>query len=204
MALVGVRGDDADLIIEVNEALIALTGLPREQLVGMRSLGELTHADDLGTIREGMQRLVDGEIPTFRTEFRLLGAGGRERWVDLTTSTVTDADGVPLYRISQLYDVDVRRRAEERLRHLADHDALSGLYNRRRFHEELARELLLCERRGGRGAVLLMDLDNFKAVNDTFGHAAGDAVIERVGEALIERGCAPATSSRASAATSSA
>ena len=187
MALVGVRGDDADLIIEVNEALIALTGLPREQLVGMRSLGELTHADDLGAIREGTQRLVDGEIPTYRTEFRLLGAGGRERWVDLTTSTVNDADGAPLYRISQLYDVDVRRRAEERLRHLADHDALSGLSNRRRFHEELARELLLCDRRGGRGAVLLMDLDNFKAVNDTFGHAAGDTVIERVGEALTAR-----------------
>jgi len=187
MALVGVRGDDTDLIIEVNEALSALTGVPREQLVGMRSLAELTHADDVGAIREGMQRLIAGEIPTFRTEFRLLGAGGRERWVDLTTSTVDDADGDPLYRISQLYDIDVRRRAEERLRHFADHDALSGLYNRRRYHEELGRELMLCDRRGGRGAVLLMDLDNFKAVNDTFGHAAGDAVIERVGAALIAR-----------------
>jgi diguanylate cyclase (GGDEF)-like protein/PAS domain S-box-containing protein len=187
MALVGVRGDDADLIIEVNDALIALTGLTREQLVGTRPLAQLTHADDAAALREGMQRLVDGEIPTFRTEFRLLGTGGRERWVDLTTSTVDDADGNPLYRISQVYDVDARRRAEERLRHFADHDALSGLYNRRRFHEELERELMLCERRGGRGAVLLMDLDNFKAVNDTLGHAAGDAVIERVGAALTAR-----------------
>jgi len=187
MALVGVRGFDADRIVEVNEALVALTGLPREQLVGRHSLAELTHPDDVPAVEEGMQRLVDGKLATFRIEFRMLGDGGQERWVDLTASTVADAEGNPLYRISQLHDVDARRRAEERLRHFADHDALSGLYNRRRFHEELARELLLAQRRGGRGAVLLIDLDNFKAVNDTLGHAAGDAVIERVGAALTER-----------------
>ena len=77
------------------------------------------------------------------------------------------------------------------------------MFNRRRFDEELERELRLCDRRGGRGAVLLMDLDNFKAVNDTLGHAAGDAVIARVGEALTQPAAHRRRARRASAATSS-
>jgi diguanylate cyclase (GGDEF)-like protein/PAS domain S-box-containing protein len=187
MALVGVRGDDANRMLEVNEALVALTGISRDELIGMGSLAALTNPDDLEFVREGLVRVARGEIPTFRIEFRLRGADGRERWVDLTTSTVEGADGEPLYRISQIQDIDARRRGEEQLRHLADHDPLSGLFNRRRFHEELERELRLSAARGGRGAVLLIDLDNFKAVNDTLGHAAGDAVIARVGAALAER-----------------
>ena len=180
MALVDARGEAGGRILEVNEALVDLTGLSREELVGTDALQELTHRDDVEFVREGLARLERGEVPVTRIEFRLRGLAGQVRWVDLTASIVRGEEGEPLYRISQLQDIDARRRGEEQLRHLADHDTLSGLFNRRRFHEELAREL----EAGGRGAVLLFDLDNFKAVNDTLGHAAGDAVIQRVGRAL--------------------
>jgi diguanylate cyclase (GGDEF)-like protein/PAS domain S-box-containing protein len=183
MALVDARAGGDGRIVEVNEALVELSGLSREELVGTDSLQELTHLDDVGFVREGIERLMRGEVPVTRIEFRLRGLAGQVRWVDLTASIVRGEEGEPLYRISQLQDVDARRRGEEQLRHLADHDTLSGLFNRRRFHEELARELTA----GGRGAVLLFDLDNFKAVNDTLGHAAGDAVIQRVGRALTGR-----------------
>ena len=73
------------------------------------------------------------------------------------------------------------------LRHLADHDALTGLPNRRRFEQELARHLAHVRRYGPEGAVLVLDLDCFKPVNDTFGHAAGDRLLTRVARVLRER-----------------
>ena len=99
------------------------------------------HVDDVGFVRDGLERLQRGEVAVMRIEFRLRGLAGQVRWIDFTASIVRGEDGEPLYRISQMQDIDARRRGEEQLRHLADHDTLSGLFNRRRFHEELAREL---------------------------------------------------------------
>jgi len=73
------------------------------------------------------------------------------------------------------------------LRHLADHDALTGLPNRRRFEQDLARHLAHVRRYGPEGAVLVLDLDCFKPVNDMFGHAAGDRLLARVARVLHER-----------------
>ena len=73
------------------------------------------------------------------------------------------------------------------LRHLADHDGLTGLLNRRRFEQELARHLAQARRYGPEGAVLILDLDGFKPVNDRFGHAAGDRLLALVAAVLRER-----------------
>src|SRR4029077_7953216 len=75
----------------------------------------------------------------------------------------------------------------ERLRHMADHDQLTGLINRRRFDEELKRELARAGRYAEHSAVLSLDIDNFKGINDSAGHAAGDAVLSHVARVLTER-----------------
>ena len=79
------------------------------------------------------------------------------------------------------------RATTSRLRHLADHDGLTGLLNRRRFEQELARHLAHGRRYGAEGAALVLDLDRFKPVNDTYGHAAGDRLLARVACVLRER-----------------
>lgn len=79
--------------------------------------------------------------------------------------------------LANIVDVSEQRRYEQRLAHLADHDVLTGLANRRLFEKELERHLDHCRRYGPTGAVLLLDLDNFKQVNDTLGHGAGDELI---------------------------
>jgi diguanylate cyclase (GGDEF)-like protein len=108
-------------------------------------------------------------------------------WTSVNTSLVRDEDGSPLYAIIQVQDVSERKRFEGQLQYLADHDPLTGLFNRRRFESELSRQVAFNSRYGPTGAVLVVDLDHFKYVNDTLGHAIGDEMIARVGTLLRER-----------------
>ena len=201
MALVGVRGDEAGRILEVNEALVDLTG-PAARGAHRLELAPGAHASRRRRLRRasGLERLVRGRDPDLAHRVPAAWARGRQvRWVDLTASTVHDADGEPLYRISQLQDIDARRRGEERLRHLADHDTLSGLFNRRRFHEELEREVRA--RRARRRAA-----DRPRQVQGGQRHARsrGGRRGDRAGRRRRSRsGCGPATSPRGWAATSS-
>jgi diguanylate cyclase (GGDEF)-like protein/PAS domain S-box-containing protein len=93
---------------------------------------------------------------------------------------VRDQDGRFIGRLWIYEDVTRERQTAEQLIYLAERDSLTGLYNRHRFQEELARMLLDTDRRGKHGALLFFDLDEFKYINDTFGHRAGDAMLIRV------------------------
>ena len=84
-------------------------------------------------------------------------------------------------------DITERKHFEAHLQYLADHDPITALFNRRRFEQELQRHLSYDARYGSGGAVLALDIDNFKYVNDTFGHKAGDEVITRVARTVSER-----------------
>jgi diguanylate cyclase (GGDEF)-like protein/PAS domain S-box-containing protein len=95
--------------------------------------------------------------------------------------------GKSVGRVWSFRDVTERRRFESDLQHLADHDPLTGLFNRRRFEEELEREVARAARYGESGAVLVLDLDNFKYVNDTLGHHGGDQIIAGAARLLRER-----------------
>jgi diguanylate cyclase (GGDEF)-like protein/PAS domain S-box-containing protein len=184
MALVG---PDDSVILAVNASLARILGTSHNELVGKMSLLELTDPEDVAAMAKGMKRLEDGEAPLHRCEVRIVRPDGRRVWVDISASIVRDEDGNPLYRLLQVVDIDARLRAETQLRHLADHDPLSGVFNRRRFEQELQRELGYSAMKRSRGAVLLLDVDRFKRINDTLGHAAGDAVIANIGHALTDR-----------------
>jgi diguanylate cyclase (GGDEF)-like protein/PAS domain S-box-containing protein len=96
-------------------------------------------------------------------------------------------DGRTTRLIGTIVDITERKRYEDGLQFIADHDPLTGLPNRRKFDEVLARHVAECERYGPRGALLMLDLDKLKQVNDEFGHIAGDYMIKAVADALRER-----------------
>src|SRR4051812_3794278 len=122
---------------------------------------------------------------------RILGLqrpDGTHTWISVSTQGVFQpGEELPRAVVASITDVTERRSFEAELRFLADHDALTGLPNRRRFHDELQRHLAFTERYGGEGAVLLFDLDNFKYLNDTQGHKAGDQYLVSLARVLKDR-----------------
>jgi diguanylate cyclase (GGDEF)-like protein/PAS domain S-box-containing protein len=174
------------IYLEVNQALCAITGYSPDVLCGM-SFAAITHPDDLASDHAEIAALLDGELSTAVKEKRYLRADGSIVWVTRTSTLVRDATGAPLHFLDQVQDVTERRRFEHELRHLADHDPLTGLFNRRRFEQELDRQVGEVARYGPRGALLVLDLDHFKYVNDALGHHAGDELILAVAATLRSR-----------------
>ena len=182
MALV----DMAGRFLRVNDAFCRITGYTSDQ-VSARSFSELEDPHDVAVDAHQILELLDGQIPTYQIEKRYRHAWGHLVWVLLHVSLVRDDEGRPRHLIAQLQDISERKELEGRLEHLVDHDFLTGLYNGRRFEQALALETKSAARYGGGGAVLLLDLDHFKAVNDQFGHKAGDDLLKTVAAALRGR-----------------
>ena len=172
--------------VQVNRALCDITGYTPEQLQ-TTSLTAIAHPDDFVAQEGGMAALSTDDQVRHRSEIRLIHACGQPMWVALQAAVLRDADGAALSVLAQLQDITDRRGAEERLRHLADHDALTGLLNRRSFERELDAHWALTARYGGGGAAIVLDLDHFKFINDTVGHTAGDQAIARAAGVLRSR-----------------
>jgi diguanylate cyclase (GGDEF)-like protein/PAS domain S-box-containing protein len=173
-------------VLRVNPALCELTGRSRQALEGSDA-GALVHPNDRDEVRAAMAQLATGELTGFRLEERLARPGLPPVWVILNASVGRDGQGRPVYSIWQLLDIEERKRFEGELGYLADHDPLTGLLNRRAFVRELTDRIVQARRYGGGGAVLFLDIDDFKHVNDTLGHSVGDQAISSVARVLEQR-----------------
>jgi diguanylate cyclase (GGDEF)-like protein/PAS domain S-box-containing protein len=182
MALVGLEGQWLD----VNQALCELVGYSEHELLRL-TFQDLTHPDDLDADLALVDDVLAGRRSTYQMHKRYIHADGRVIWALLSVSLATDEEGRPLHFISQIQDFTERRELEEKLRHQAEHDPLTGLANRRRFEQELERQIERSSRHGEAAALAVIDLDGFKDVNDLNGHVAGDKLLVAVGAALRER-----------------
>jgi diguanylate cyclase (GGDEF)-like protein/PAS domain S-box-containing protein len=182
MALVGLDGG----FLKVNRSLREITGYSEQELLAL-TLQEITHPEDRDSDREEVEALLAGQTERYAVEQVYFAARGRLIWTKVARSLVRDSDGTPVHFIVHVEDISERKRMEASLQRLADHDSLTDLWNRRRFEEELTRQVGRCQRYAEKAALLLMDLDGFKAVNDTFGHKAGDDLLKLVATALQRR-----------------
>jgi diguanylate cyclase (GGDEF)-like protein/PAS domain S-box-containing protein len=171
IALAGLDGR----FLKVNQALCEITGYARDELEAT-TFAAMIHPDDRPGDETEFVRLLTGDARRYRAERRYVNAAGDAVPVDVSVALVLGPDGQPLHLLAQVSDITERKRVETQLKYLADHDALTGLFNRRRFEQDLDRVIS----QALPGAVLAIDLDHFKFVNDTLGHSVGDELIIRV------------------------
>ncbi len=131
------------------------------------------------------QPLIDGLIETVAHETELTTPYGEPRWVDLIKVPIRDSAGTIIGVLGAIHDISVRKRAEEHAQRLSLYDPLTNLPNRRYFAERLEASLASAARRSSCGALLFIDMDQFKRINDTLGHSVGDALLQAVANRLL-------------------
>jgi diguanylate cyclase (GGDEF)-like protein/PAS domain S-box-containing protein len=170
----------------VNRTLCDITGYTADELIG-RHFDGIVHPDDARNDVEQRRSLLAGEIPAFRVEKRYFDAAGETGSAILSMSLVRDRDGTPLHYIAQLQDVSERKRLEQNLRGLSDHDPLTGVRNRRLFGHDLKLQVARSRRYGEVAGLMVIDVDVFRAVTDRHGEQAGEEALEAVTRALTRR-----------------
>jgi diguanylate cyclase (GGDEF)-like protein/PAS domain S-box-containing protein len=170
----------------VNHALCDMTGYTAAELIGTRSDG-IVHPDDVANDADQRARLLAGEIPAFKVEKRYFDAAGEIVSAILSMSLIRDRHGAPLQYIAQLQDVSERKRLEEDLRQLADHDPLTGLRNRKLFEHDLKLQIARSQRYGEVAGLIVIDLDAFEEINDRYGQQVADETLRALARALTRR-----------------
>jgi diguanylate cyclase (GGDEF)-like protein/PAS domain S-box-containing protein len=177
LAAIGIAHvDDAGRFLYANPQLCKMLGYSERELVGL-SFRQISHPDDAHATDELRTKLHNRQIESFKVEKRYLRKDATPIWVALTIAAMHDIAGNRTYDISIVEDISARKLAEERAQYLATHDDLTGLPNRAQFGQLLSVAIENAGLRGTRLAVLFIDLDRFKIINDSMGHAAGDILL---------------------------
>ncbi len=175
--------------VQVNEALAMICGRSADELLGC-TFADITHPDDHAIDQELLAEVLTGRRNGYRLEKRYVHGAGHEVWVELTVSTVRDTAGGISHLVAHVEDISARKAAlggvesTDELAYWATHDHLTGLPNRRYLDNFLTSAAGPRRRADDRLVVLFLDLDDFKPVNDRWGHQAGDEVLRVIARRL--------------------
>jgi diguanylate cyclase (GGDEF)-like protein/PAS domain S-box-containing protein len=165
--------DPSGIIADVNRQMEALTGCTRDELIGARFKNCFTDPERA----EAAIKLVLRERKVTNYELTARARDGRETVVSFNATTLYDRDRRLQGVFAAARDITELKRAEELILHLALYDSLTKLPNRRLLDDRLGRTMAASKRSGRHGALIFLDLDNFKALNDAHGHCAGDLLL---------------------------
>jgi diguanylate cyclase (GGDEF)-like protein/PAS domain S-box-containing protein len=165
-----------------NDALLHLTGWSREEAVGSDWFERFMPPD--APLRAMFRAAIAAQVAFPHFESELLTRDGARRLIAWDSTLLRDASGAVVGTASIGRDVTEQRALEQRLAALSEHDELTGVFNRRGFRRMLEHGVKSAGRTGARDALLFLDLDRFKAINDTHGHPAGDAALRGVADVL--------------------
>lgn len=182
MAIVSLEGR----FTKVNQALCNIVGYSNDALVAT-TFQEITHADDLAKDLEYVHQLLDGKINAYQMEKRYIRRDKAVVWVQLSVSIFRDEENAPQYFIAQIEDITARKHQYDEVTQEAYFDALTGLPNRRMLLSRLHQVHARLPQAKQSAALLFLDIDHFKQINDTLGHDVGDVILKEVSTRL--QGC---------------
>ncbi|WP_051348393.1 sensor domain-containing diguanylate cyclase [Peribacillus kribbensis] len=155
---------------------------------GTFNIFKIVHAEDLPSVLKTLKRMISEQKNEAKAELRFRHMDGRYIWFEISFSCVQEVDGVMNHFIMAARDISERKCYEHHLEFLAYHDPLTGTHNRRWFMEKIPHEITVAKRNKTQMAFMYLDVDNFKQINDSWGHEVGDEIliqlIERIKTAL--------------------
>lgn len=155
-----------------------------------QTLEQTLTAESIVTVKDAVSKMMAAieakqPFPDFMAELDHLRKDGSSVCAEIKTSGMYDAEGNFIGIVGVSRDITERKKSEEKIRYMAQHDSLTGLPNRALFADRLQQALSYCKRHQQALAVMLLDLDNFKPVNDRYGHALGDKLLKQVAQRLL-------------------
>ncbi len=183
MAMIGLVGHERGRYLRVNPALARLLGASVDEVLGS-SIGRFAIDQSAAGVERALATAIEQGTGTQRADRRCRHADGSEIWLSLRSSIVGGGGSQRAFLLVQAEDAAARLAREQQLVHEAEHDALTALPNRRLVLQRLDAALTFAREAGVRTTVLFCDLDDFKNVNDTYGHLAGDAVLAEIASRL--------------------
>ncbi len=178
MALVGLD----NRFLRVNDAICTLLGCAENELLGSNQ-ADFSYPEDLPGERPFLAEILTGQLISSQFEKRYKSREGKLVWTLVNVSLLRQNDE-PLCYLWQIHDVTERKEVEYRLARLAHFDPLTGLANRARLADEIERQIMLARRHQSKIAVVFLDLDHFKKINDSLGHEAGDELLQAIAKKL--------------------
>ena len=174
--------DKHGVMVRINDTQVNWLGYPRSELIGRR-LAEFLTPKSVRLFNKAFPLVKDrGSVRDL--ELQLIRRDGSCLPVLVSATAVRDGDGEFVMTRTTLYDLTERKQAEERIRHMAHHDPLTGLSNRIQFQQRLGQLISHARRRHESVATMFLDLDQFNQINDSFGHAVGDMVLLEISKRL--------------------